>query len=235
MQTKILPYVYKLTHPVTGEFYIGFRKANLVQAEDDLSKLYFTSSKIIKPRFFEFQREIIAEFFDAIDAYKYEQQLIYESWDLPGRLNRICHHLKKNFGVGGISLTEEHKAKISCSLKGTPKTEEHNIKVSNAKTGVKFTDEHKQALSSSHLGNTHTEETKAKMRARRHTEETREKMKESHSGHEVLDTTKQKISDALKGKKKAKFICRIYDKKEMDAGNWSKYLKRLSLISLEDT
>ena len=40
---KALPYVYKLVHKETGEFYIGFRCANKVPANEDLGIKYFTS------------------------------------------------------------------------------------------------------------------------------------------------------------------------------------------------
>ena len=63
------PYVYKATHKDSAEFYIGFRCANKVNAEDDLGKKYFTSSKKVKPRFNEFNFVILAEFFDKKDAF----------------------------------------------------------------------------------------------------------------------------------------------------------------------
>ena len=62
---NIYPYVYRLDHPITGEFYIGYRSANKVPASEDLGIRYFTSSKTVKPRFHEFRFCIIAEFFDA--------------------------------------------------------------------------------------------------------------------------------------------------------------------------
>lgn len=43
-----LPYVYKLTHKETNQFYIGYRSANRVKSEFDLGFKYFSSSKIIK-------------------------------------------------------------------------------------------------------------------------------------------------------------------------------------------
>lgn len=45
---KILPYVYKLTHKETGQFYIGFRKANKVNSNQDLGLKYFSSSSELR-------------------------------------------------------------------------------------------------------------------------------------------------------------------------------------------
>ena len=45
---NILPYVYKLTHKETGQFYIGYRKANKVQSYCDIGIVYFSSSKEIE-------------------------------------------------------------------------------------------------------------------------------------------------------------------------------------------
>ena len=71
---KILPYVYKLTHKETGEFYIGVRYGNKHPAELDLGKRYFSSSKIVKPRFNEFNYEILREFNDSLSAIDYEKK-----------------------------------------------------------------------------------------------------------------------------------------------------------------
>ena len=57
-----LPYVYRLDHPTTGEFYIGYRSANKKPSHLDLPE-YKTSSKIVNPRFEEFNWIILAEFF----------------------------------------------------------------------------------------------------------------------------------------------------------------------------
>lgn len=72
------PYVYRLDNPITGEFYIGYRKANKVPSSIDLPR-YRTSSKIVKPRFDEFNWTILAEFFDADSALTFEQQLIRDN------------------------------------------------------------------------------------------------------------------------------------------------------------
>lgn len=88
----ILPYVYKLTHKTTNQFYIGFRKSNKLKSEFDLGFKYFSSSKTIKELGFEnFHIEIIAEFFDPKDAYDFEQNLIKENFKNPLILNKRHH------------------------------------------------------------------------------------------------------------------------------------------------
>lgn len=80
----ILPYVYKLTYRKTGEFYIGYRAANKVPSHLDIGIKYFSSSKKVKEIGFEnFDISIVAEFFDAQDAFEFEQGLIKENFKDP--------------------------------------------------------------------------------------------------------------------------------------------------------
>jgi hypothetical protein len=98
MSTKILPYVYILTHKRTGHFYIGYREKNIklkIPSSEDLGVKYFTSCpKIKKSNFHEYNVNIIAEFFQPIDAFDYEQFLIKESWNNPLLINemKISNH-----------------------------------------------------------------------------------------------------------------------------------------------
>lgn len=87
--TKVLPYVYQLTHKETGQFYIGVRFANKVPSSEDLGTHYFSSSKPVKELGFEnFNSFIIAEFFDKKDALNFEYYLIKEQWHNILKLNR---------------------------------------------------------------------------------------------------------------------------------------------------
>jgi 5'-3' exonuclease len=97
--TKPAPYVYIGTNKRTGEFYIGCRWRNYTKynriSSDDLGIEYFSSGKTTKERFNEFDWVIIAEFFGEtphIDAYKFEQELIYENWNVFGLLNKHHQH-----------------------------------------------------------------------------------------------------------------------------------------------
>lgn len=90
--THIYPYVYRGTHPITGEFYIGMRCANKHPAEADLGVKYKTSSKFVKPRFNEFEWCIMAVFFTREAAYDFEQLLIFENMHDSKILNKSCFH-----------------------------------------------------------------------------------------------------------------------------------------------
>lgn len=97
---NIYPYVYRLDHPVTGEFYIGCRIVNKVPSEQDLGFYYFTSSKVIKPRFHEFKITIIAECFDKEYTYNLEQKIIEENWG-----NSLLINKAKNNSKGGLTFS----------------------------------------------------------------------------------------------------------------------------------
>ena len=100
MQDKPAPYVYKLTHKITGQFYFGYRKENVKLkrlAKDDLGKFYFTSSKIIKEIGFKnFYYEILGEYEKWEEAYIIEQQKIKEHWRNILLINGFYHDI-----VGG--------------------------------------------------------------------------------------------------------------------------------------
>lgn len=119
--SKILPYVYRLTKPSTGEFYIGSRCKNKCPPEEDLGKIYFTSSKYVRPIFSEFEIEILAVFFEPKWAYIYEQQLIFENWDNKLKLNRKYHLNSESLCVGPEHHSEATKRKMSISRKGIVK------------------------------------------------------------------------------------------------------------------
>lgn len=76
---KILPYVYRCTHKETGRFYIGYRYRNWKPSHEDFGIHYFTSNEYVRNNFDEFSYEIIAEFFNKKDAFKFESQLISET------------------------------------------------------------------------------------------------------------------------------------------------------------
>ena len=86
---NVFPYVYRLVHKSTGQFYIGYRYANKVPAEQDLGTSYFSSSEVIKAIGFEhFNRYIIAEFFDKVYARDHERDMLLSEFGNPLILNR---------------------------------------------------------------------------------------------------------------------------------------------------
>ena len=116
---KILPYVYVCIHKETGKFYIGSRLSNKIPAHDDLGKVYKTSSKYVKPIFDKFYYYVLAEFFHADDAWKFEQKLISENKNNPKIIN-ISHFSEGSlcFHTVGRKRTQEEKDKISKNKKG---------------------------------------------------------------------------------------------------------------------
>jgi len=87
----ISPYVYLGTHKTTGQFYIGVRYSNQrknLSPEDDLGKVYYTTSKKVKPIFNEFNWTILAQFISKEDALEFEEFLISENWKNPLLLNK---------------------------------------------------------------------------------------------------------------------------------------------------
>ena len=213
--TKILPYVYKLTHKITSEFYIGVRWANIYPSGLDLGIRYKTSSKYVKPIFEEFNYEVIAEFFNHEDAIDFEQNSIEENWNNPLLLNKAIQ-VSKKFRCTGHS--EETKIKMSIAKKGKPPNNK----------GKKLSEETKEKIRQNSLLQRHTEETKQKMSERmlgnkngigspgntgmKHTEEHKRKIAEAGMGRVMSAETKQKLSAQRKGIPKPKSECHICNK-----------------------
>lgn len=131
----VLPYVYLIKHP-DGSFYFGYRKANQVPAEQDFGSIYKTSSKYLSHPFEEYSRTILAEFFNADDAYDFEQLCIFENWSDPLLINKVCHHGKKRFRFTSV-LSAESRAKISAANLGKKRSAETRAKISAAKIGAR--------------------------------------------------------------------------------------------------
>lgn len=117
---KPLPYVYKLIHKETNEFYFGSRWANTVYSELDLGKIYFSSSKYIKPIFEEFDFIVLADFYTEQDAFVFEQNLIKENWNNPMLINKGCFGTngKMIHNITSYNKTDDHRKKMSLAKKG---------------------------------------------------------------------------------------------------------------------
>lgn len=153
----IYPYVYKLIHKTTGQFYFGFRCANKFPSNEDLGSVYFSSSKTVEKIGFEnFNYHVIAEFFDKSDARAFERDLIHENFNDPLILNKgwsghggnlsaesrkkISETLKKKFATGELigscaQRTDEQNKAHSMKLRGKPQSPESNAKRSAALKG----------------------------------------------------------------------------------------------------
>lgn len=99
---KVLSYVYICTHKENGQFYIGYREGNVKynrKSENDLGKFYFTSGVIKKSEFSNYDFVIVAEFFEPIEAYWFEQELIKENWNNVLLLNKQYYDRNTTSGI----------------------------------------------------------------------------------------------------------------------------------------
>lgn len=192
----ILPYVYKLTHKETGQFYIGSRTCKNLKlpSYEDIIKYKSSSIKVKELGFENFNVEIIAEFFDRIHAYEFEQLLIYENFKDPLNINGCCHVAgKRRFSNLGVEFTEDHKNKISESHKGKSFSDQSRKKMSLAKSGNNHpnfgkprTQITKEKLSQKNTGENHPnfgcKGCDNPRYGMKHSEESKKKMSESRSG-----------------------------------------------------
>lgn len=195
MYTKIaLPYVYKITHKTTNQFYIGSRTSQLAKHySEDLGFKYFTSSKVVKSLGFEnFKIDWIEEFQDSETAYKFEQLIIFESFKDPLCLNKVCHFGKERFNSTGLSwkLSDETKKKMSIFQKNKTVSSETKNKLSLYHKNMSVEDKIKRSK---------------KLSERVTSKETRKKISNSRIGSKLSTETKQKISNSLKGRKLKSF------------------------------
>ena len=112
----------------------------------------------------------------------------------------------------GYKQIEEHKQKVSESMKGRFVSEETRRKMSKAQRGRHHTEESKRKMSESHKGQKASEETKRKMSEshkgkknpmwgvnRFFSDEWKRKMSEAHRGKHHSEEAKRKTSEAKKG------------------------------------
>ena len=184
----VLPYVYRLTHKITGQFYIGYREANQLPASQDLP-LYQSSSKVIHSLGFDnFEYEIIAELSTGQEAYDLENSIIKEHFDdplclnqhyvddgksrfrrtgphTPETVNKMRGHRSEEFRqkMRDICQTEEYRSKMSEIKKNHEVSEETRESISKAISGKALSEEHKQSISKSRKGFKMSEEQKRKL------------------------------------------------------------------------
>lgn len=217
-----------LTHKITNEFYFGYREKNKVCSIQDLGIKYFTSSKHIKSIGFDnFNFEVLAEFFNEIDAYDFEQELIKENKKNPLCLNRhytngkAFRYMRK---LGDYKTSEETKRKQSIAHTGKIVSEETRQKISKIHTGKIVSEETKQKISKSGKGRIVSEETKQKI----------SKSGKGLSRPPVSIETKQKMSKAQKLRKHNKTSEETKEKLRNSALNMSSETKeRLRIAAIE--
>lgn len=198
------PYTYLIKHKPTGLVYYGVRTANKVEAENDLWKEYFTSSKKIHTLLEEtgqdsFEIEIRREFDTPEQAIAWEIKVLK-------RCNVLHDERWINANVAGYILpTEEIRAKISQFHKGKTKSKEHRKKISLANKGKEkrpLTEHEKETLSQIMSGEGNP------MYGKKHSAETLEKISaklkgrpSTQKGKPMSEEQKRKQSEIMRGRK----------------------------------
>ena len=216
--TKDIPqsYVYQCVHKITGEFYIGYRFKNVqrnIVAHLDLP-IYRTSSKIVNPKFDEFNWAILAEFSDKFEAYDFEQKLIHTNWDNPLLLNKQCHYGKKrwNYDRTGQKDSIATRTKKSAARIGKNNPMYGTIRRGEDATffGKQHSEHSKQKISIAKTGKKLSELTKEHMREAAKlkalpSQEVINKRADANRGGIRTATTRQNISN--KAKLRSRIAC----------------------------
>jgi len=185
-------YIYKMTDPNTGEFYIGRRKSDI---EPELDFKYRGSmSSWAKEETFNKDiliKEILIKGIETFEELcELESVMIGEVIKDP--LNKNAHVPGKGFVCRGHS--EETKRKLSEYFTGRP----------NPNYPKKLSDEARKNMSEACKGRIISDETKEKlseaMKKRKLTDEHKKKIGESWKTRVVSDDTKKKLSEIAKSR-----------------------------------
>lgn len=101
------PYIYRVTHLVTNEYYIGYSEKGHTIGVD-----YFTSSKYVNltpDNIHEWKIEILEEFDTGMDAFRAEQRLIAEHIKDPACLNKHCIEVDNTLRYRPNYKSEEYR------------------------------------------------------------------------------------------------------------------------------
>ena len=184
-----LPYTYIIKCP-NGKQYYGVRWNNKVSPEEDLWKVYFTSSTYVESLREQYDDSQFIATVDKVfetsdDARAYEEKFLTENncvrsndWENRNNAGKEFHAPKGrtpwNKGKTGI-YTEEARKKMGVKPKdwrgtaGWKMTEEQRIANSERQKGKKISEEHRKNISKSLIGNTrsvgrkHSDELKRKI------------------------------------------------------------------------
>jgi hypothetical protein len=124
-------YVYKITDPITQEYYIGSRTCKCDIVDDSYMGSYKTWKPIDKERLVKIILK--SDFIDRIDAILYEKQIIIENKN--NKLNRNYHIPTVGFcTLGNIDVA----MKISKSKKGKPSQNKGKVGIYSIETIAKM-------------------------------------------------------------------------------------------------
>jgi hypothetical protein len=188
------PYTYHIKCP-NGKQYYGYRYSNKVSPSEDLWKVYFTSSKLVKELReqvrddSQFVATVDKVFETAADARAYEEKYLRENncVESDDWLNRVNYGHKWHYRAE----TEEERHALSEKKKkyykenphpwtGRKHSEETKEKIRAIRTGTKATEEAKRNLSAAMSGSGNG------MYGRKHSEETIEKIRAKAKGRKGL-------------------------------------------------
>jgi hypothetical protein len=221
-------YVYKITFD-DHHFYYGYRSTKLLPCEDFLIK-YFSSSKIVKEKIKEcaYHGSILKTFDNQIDAYNYEQNLIFDELSNPYMLNIRCYKERQGFGI----LSKMAKQKISETSKQRWSCPEYKERLSAIHKERWDSNDQRKIDQINRLKGKERPEHSKTMSGRTLSEEQKQKLrKPKHPGHGA------RVSAALTGvpktedhkqklrKPKPLVVCRISDRREMALGNFMNWNK----------
>jgi hypothetical protein len=196
-------YIYQMTNPETGEFYIGRRNSTTKPSEDILYRGSmvswakhdgFNKSKLIKTILYENIEtfELLRELESNIISENIKNPLCRNA-HIPN-IGFYCksHSLetREKMSKSKLNMSDETKLKISTSNKIRCRTEEFRLKTSINHKGKILSEETKQKISESSKGMSRT-----------FSEEHRKNISNSLTGRKLSDDVKNKISSSLKGKK----------------------------------
>ena len=227
------PYTYHIKCP-NGKQYYGYRYSNKVSPSEDLWKVYFTSSKLVKKLREQYDDSQFIATVDKVfetpdDARAYEEKFLTENncVESDDWLNRVNYGHKWHYRPE----TEEERHALSERMKkyhkenphpfeGRKHSEETKEKIRASLTGTKATEEAKRNLSAAMSGSGNP------MYGRKHSEETKEKIRAKAKGRKglrgkdnpmygktpwnkgktgvITEETKRKMSEAAKKRHAAK-------------------------------
>ena len=218
---EVRPYTYWIKHIETGTKYVGLRYRNVKFNRtplEDFGIHYFTSGKKLK-RDFEanpnsFKTKLLFTYDSIDEAINHELELTAKAKNSKRYANLVSYphfiftpEIKQKMSAWQIGRkrpkSEEHKKKISESLKGRKQPEKIKRKISETTKGRKQSEEHIKNSAKARKGLKRSEKIKRKMseslKGKKRSEEARRKISESLKGKKRSEETRRKISEALKG------------------------------------
>lgn len=178
----IYHYVYRITNLVENKHYYGVRGSIDRLPEDDLGKIYFSSStdklfmedQKVNPQNYKYK--IVARFGENKEAADMREVRLHSKFNVKTnyKFYNLANALPGGFISAGLPKSLEHRQKLSKANKGKFRSKDSRYK--QTETRKKNPEKYKQS------------------------EETKLKIADSLYGHRHSEETKQKMSIAKKGK-----------------------------------